>query len=267
MNVINMNTISQLQELGFSQYEISCYLSLLAKHPSNGSQLSRLSGVSRSRIYDVLQKMARKGLVLEVENGLFVPLPADELIKRLRSQFETNLAALEKQFEVVAQESEYEYIWSIRGYAAVLNKAVTMIAAARREIYVRVFPRTGRVLEAHLQAAVRRGVGLRYISMGHTRMTFDVQVIHPHTEALPQTLGGRSFDVICDASEALTGIFEADHEDTVPITWSRNRWFVIAARDSLRHDFYHYFLDKLYDRGEPLNEREKAIYESIKADD
>ena len=92
-----MNDYSHLKNLGFSQYEIACYLSLMAKHPSNGSQLSRQSGIARSRIYDVLRNMTRKGLVLEVEDGQYVPLPADELIKRLRSQFEADLSDFEEQ--------------------------------------------------------------------------------------------------------------------------------------------------------------------------
>ena len=42
---------------------------------------------------------------------------------------------------------------------------------------------------------------------------------------------------------------------------------MIANRDSLRHDFYHYFLDKLYDRGESLTPQDQAIYAFIKQDD
>lgn len=49
--------------------------------------------------------------------------------------------------------------------------------------------------------------------------------------------------------------------------WTRNKWFVVADRDSLRHDFYHYFLCKVYDRKEPLSETEKAVCAIIKADD
>ena len=86
-----MSEPSKLTEFGFSQYEATCYLALLAHHPSNGSQLSRQSGIARSRIYDVLRNLARKDLAFEVETGRYVPLPPEELIKRLRRQFETNL--------------------------------------------------------------------------------------------------------------------------------------------------------------------------------
>ena len=262
-----MDTYSKLNQLGFSQYEISCYLTLVAKHPSNGSQLSKLSGISRSRIYDVLRNMTRKGLVLEVENGLYVPLPPDEMMKRLRNRFESNLSILKEQLAEASQESTYEYIWIIRGYADVLKKASEMIHSANKELYVRVFPKAGRILERDLQEAAARGVGVRYISMGDTPLTFDIQVVHPEPDRLLDTIGGRSFDIISDRSEALVGIFEKGKEDLSPINWTRNHWFITANRDSLRHDFFHYFLHKIYDQKKVLSKREKRIYEIIKSDD
>jgi HTH-type transcriptional regulator, sugar sensing transcriptional regulator len=264
---ITMENINKLRELGFSKYEISCYLSLLSSHPINGSQLSRLSGISRSRIYDVLRNMTKKGLALEVENGLYAPLPPDELMKRLRTQFDSNLSMFKKEIKTVSKEANYEYIWFIRGYLEVMKKAGEMIRSAHEELYVRLFPKAGEILEKDLKDAEARGVGIRYVAMGDMPLTFDIQVVHPETESLADTIGGRSFDIISDKSESLVGIFEPENEDLSPINWTRNRLFIISARDSLRHDFYHYFLQKVYDRKQQLTEREKRIYEFIKSDD
>ena len=258
---------NNLKNLGFSQYEITCYLSLVARHPCNGSQLSRLSGIARSRIYDVLRNMIRKGLVLEVDSGQYVPLPADELVKRLRGRFETDLTDFEKQIKAATQETSCEYIWTIQGHSAVIEKAREMIASARKELYIRLFPKSAGLLEKELNNAVARGVVIRYIAMGEMPLTFDIQVIHPESESVIKTIGGCSFDVISDRAEALSGIFETGAEETSAINWSRNSWFIITCRDSLRHDFYHYFLEKTYDRKQDLTAREKRIYAFIKADD
>jgi len=264
---ITMENINKLCELGFSKYEISCYLSLLSSHPINGSQLSRLSGISRSRVYDVLRKMAKKGLALEVENGLYAPLPPDELMKRLRNQFDFNLSVFKKEIKAVSKKASYEYIWFIRGYLEVMKKAGEMIRSAHEELYVRLFPKAGEILEKDLKDAEARGVGIRYIAMGDMPLTFDIQVAHPQPESLTDTIGGRSFDIISDKSEALVGIFEPENEDLSSINWTRNRLFITSSRDSLRHDFYHYFLQKVYDRKQQLTERDKNIYEFIKSDD
>lgn len=262
-----MEEASKLPEFGFTQYETACYLALVADHPSNGSRLSKASGVARSRIYDVLRNLTRKGMVFEVEPGLYVPLPPEELKKRLKSRFETNLSILESQLDSITAKSDYEHLLTLKGYDAVIQKASDIITAARQELYVRLFPNTARRLEMDLQDASARGVGIRFITMGEMPLQFDYQVIHPKADRMREKIGGESIDIIADKTEALVGIFEEGRSKSSPVIWTRNKWFVIGNRDSLRHDFYHYFLDKVYDRNEPLSEKEQRIYAFIKADD
>lgn len=262
-----MDTISKLTEFGFSQYETSCYLTLVSNHPSNGSQLSRLSGIARSRIYDVIRSLNRKGLVFEVEPGMYVPLPFVELKKRLRSQFETNLSVLEDELTRDMTDNTYEYIFTIRGVEAVLTKAREMIDNAGQEVYIRLFPGLAGRLEPCLARAMARGVGIRYVAMGDVPTTCPIQIVHPVSEKLIEKIGGESIDIITDRAEALGGIFETGRENSSPIVWTRNKWFIIGNRDSLRHDFYHYFLNKVYDQRQDLTEAELKIYAFIKADD
>jgi hypothetical protein len=127
-----------------------------------------------------------------------VPLPFEELKKRLRSQFDSNLKILDDQLDAMVEQSSVEYLFTLNGVDEVITKAT---------------------------------------------------------------------DIIADKTEAIAGIFETDNVNRSPFIWTRNHWFVIANRDSLRHDFYHYFLDKLYERGESLSARDKQIYAFIKADD
>jgi sugar-specific transcriptional regulator TrmB len=262
-----MDIAALLRDFAFSKYESSCYLALLANHPANGSQLSKFSGIARSRIYDVLRALTRKGIVFEIERGQYVPLPFEELKKRLRSQFESNLAVLEENLHAMTSESEHDYLLTIKGYKQVLAKAQDIIQAVKQELYLRLLPDTWQLLKASIARAATRGVGVRMISMGAMPLVYDIQVIHPFAEELQAKLGGESIDIIADKSVALAGIFETGQADSTPIIWTRNRWFVTANRDSLRHDFYHYFLHKIYERGEKLSAKEKEIYEFIKKDD
>jgi sugar-specific transcriptional regulator TrmB len=262
-----MDVAAILRDFAFSKYESSCYLALLAKHPANGSQLSKLSGIARSRIYDVLRSLANKKIIFEIEKGLYVPLPFEELKKRLRGQFESNLKILDDQLNAMIDQSNFEYLLTLNGVQEVLSKATDIIDSARQELYLRLFPDTWQHLKDHIKAAIQRGVGVRFISMGPMEVHYDIQIFHPDVEHLKDKLGGESIDIIADKKEALAGIFETDNVHHSPFIWTRNHWFVIANRDSLRHDFYHYFLDELYEKGKSLSTRDKQIYEFIKADD
>jgi sugar-specific transcriptional regulator TrmB len=262
-----MDIAAILRDFAFSKYESSCYLALLAKHPANGSQLSKLSGIARSRIYDVLRSLASKNVIFEIDKGLYVPLSFGELKKRLRSQFESNLKILEDQLNVMIDQSNFEYLLTLNGVKEVLYKAADIIGSARQELYLRLFPDTWERLKDDIEAAIQRGVGVRFIAMGSMDLHYGIQIFHPDLEYLKDKIGGESIDVIADKKEALAGIFEKDNVHHSPFIWTRNHWFVIANRDSLRHDFYHYFLDKLYEKGKSLSTRDKQIYEFIKADD
>jgi len=261
-----MDTYSNLKELGFSQYEAACYMALVGNHPVNGSQLSKVSGIARSRIYDVLRSLISKGYVIEVNSGQYAPLPSDELVRRLKRSFDGNIEVFEDQISNASQKDDFEFVWTITGYENVMEKALEMIKEAKEEIYIRLFPKANRHLDEYLAAADKRGVKIRYIAMGKIPKKFDIQVMHPDHEHLQQIIGGRSIEVITDKKEALVGIFETGNEDSSPINWTRNQWFIVANRDSLRHDFYHCFLEKILDRNQELTKDEKRIYKIIKED-
>ncbi|MBI5581827.1 MAG: TrmB family transcriptional regulator [Deltaproteobacteria bacterium] len=254
----------QLTGLGFSRYEIACYLSLVAHHPTNGSQISRRSGIARSKIYDVLRSLESRGLVGQVGRGMYVPLPPAELIKRLRLQFENKVSLLSEQINRLTDHADHDHLWLIKGYSQIITKARDMIASSRKEIYVRVFPDEGLQIDQDLERAEKRGVAVRYVSLGSTESNFRVRVIHPEHEKLEDRIGGRSIDLVVDLDEAITGILEGNFEEEYKINWTRNRQFITASRDSLRHDFYHCFFYKIHEQNKPLNKEEKGIYEIIK---
>ncbi|WP_300455254.1 helix-turn-helix domain-containing protein [Desulfobacula sp.] len=261
-----MEPYSSLKDLGFSQYEAACYMALVSHHPVNGSQLSKISGIARSRIYDVLRNLIAKGYVMDINGGQYAPLPFDELIRRLKRSFDNNIAAFEELIEKVSQTDAVEYVWTLTGYETVMEKAMEMIKSAMVEIYVRLFPKANRHLDPYLTHADKRGVKIRYVAMGEIEKKFDVQVLHPDHDLLQKTIGGRSLEVIVDKKEALVGIFETGNEENSPISWTRNKWFVLANRDSLRHDFYHSFLEKILDQNQDLTDEEQRIYRIIKED-
>ena len=255
-----------LFQFGLSNYEIMAYLSLVSRHPVNGSQLSRFSGIPRARIYDVLRSLKDKGFVVETGDGLYAPLPPEEFFKRLRHSFETKLEFLEEKIEAASEPTVYDYVWTIRGYDKVMDKAREMIGAARTEIYTRLHTSEGHILAQNLTRAGLRGVVVKYISMGDPAVIFDLQVVHPESESIAARYGGRTFDLVVDKKELLVGLFETGKEEHSPVNWAKNHWFVVTIRDSLRHDFFHFFLHKIYEKKQRLTKDEKILYDLIVRD-
>ncbi|MCK5835724.1 MAG: TrmB family transcriptional regulator [Desulfobacula sp.] len=253
-------------KLGLSEYSLNAYVSLAANHPVNGSQLSRQSGIPRARIYDVLETLIAKGFVIESSKGMYSPIPSREFIRRLRQDFEIMLFSLEEKLKKARQKPEKDVIWTIKGYAAAMGKAEEMIDQAKEEIYIRMAPEEGQYLDAKLMKAELRGVQVKYISMKPGPRKFKFQIIHPCPEPCEQDSNTRFFDVVVDKEEILCGMFIYGDEEGSVINWGQNKRFVLSGRDSLRHDFYHYFLHKIKNEKKELTQKENELYEFIQKD-
>lgn len=55
------------QKLGFNEYEAKSYVALVKLGPATAYQVSKASGIPRARIYDVLNTLVEKGIVLKEE--------------------------------------------------------------------------------------------------------------------------------------------------------------------------------------------------------
>ena len=251
---------------GLSRTELTAYLTLLDSHPLNGSQLSRRSGISRANAYDALRSLKQKGYVLEYEEGLYVPLPSEEFLKRVRQRCDLELSALKEKIFSASRQSSYDYIWAVHGYEEVVIKAQEMISSAQSDLYVLLYPKEARALDPHLLEAVRRGVEVKYVSMGEPVDRFDFQVVHHNAESIQANNKGRVFDLVKDKSEVLVGMFRTDNEDDSPINWAKNNWFVQSVRESVRHDFFHCLMHKIFSRGEQLGEEEIRMYHYLEND-
>jgi len=251
---------------GFSETELLCYKFMLSHHPVNGYQISLDSGIPRSRIYEILRSLKRKGLVSEVQKGKYVPLPAEETLKRIEEQLEGKFNQLKKELIQPVEKIDYEYVWTLEGHETVMSKAKEMIAASKKEIYLRLYLEEAYRLVDELNAAVSRGVVIKSIAMGRPLLDLDLQLIHPRSEELVNILGGRSFDLVVDRAEALVGFFNSGQEDISPINWAKNHWFVYATRESLRHDFYHCILSRVFESNSTPSQEERRIYDYISND-
>ena len=251
---------------GLSGTELTAYLTLLNRGPLNGSQVSRYSGVTRANAYDALRSLKLKDFVIENEDGLFAPLPSEEFLKRIRQRCNLELSALEEKVASAGNESSYEYIWTLRGYDEVMAKAKSMIAAAGTDLYVCFYPTEAERLDPELIKAVQRGVSVKYVSMGEPINKFDRQVIHHNSDSIRMNNKGRVFDLVRDKSEVLVGVFRTEDVDDSPINWAQSNWFVHSVRESVRHDFFHCLMHKIFTRGEKLSPEEIEMYHHLEND-
>lgn len=262
-----MEIPESLSNLGLSQNALKAYLALVdTNRPINGSQLSVKADIPRARIYDVLRNLKSRGIAVELEPGLYAPLPPGELVKRFRHRFDADIELLEQMIRTKQMKTHYDYVWTITNYEEVISKSNEMIANAKFEVYLRLVPEEYFLLEKDLLLAEQKGCIIKFIVLGELPQRFEFQVTHHHPEIIYESFKGRAIDIIVDKEQILAGVLDKGRKNKSPINWTKNRSFVISGRENLRHDYFHIFLHKIHDLGQPLSDREERIYEVIKKD-
>lgn len=61
---VNKEMLALLRRLGLNQYESKTYLALMSSSPSTATELSDVASIPRPRVYDVLDKLEKKGFVI-----------------------------------------------------------------------------------------------------------------------------------------------------------------------------------------------------------
>jgi len=152
--------IEQLQQIGFSQYEAQAYIALLKANPLNGYELAKASGIPRSNIYPVLQKLEERGAVLRIdssESARFAPIDPKELLFRLKQKYNHVLESAGDALSEVSVNTTAALIMNVRGYSVLLDHARSILSAPHERLLIGIWPEEAQVLSEYVQSAKARG--------------------------------------------------------------------------------------------------------------
>jgi HTH-type transcriptional regulator, sugar sensing transcriptional regulator len=155
--------LSELQALGFGEYEARAYVCLLQRGPVTGYQLAKASGIPRPNIYPVLDRLEERGAVsrMTVEGGVrYVALPSEEMLSRLEREVALKLEKAREGIEQLEVSPEVPQVWNIEGYEVMLGRAREMIDIAQELLLVGIWADESRRLADALAAAESRGVAI-----------------------------------------------------------------------------------------------------------
>ena len=231
--------IAMLVQIGFSEYEAKAYVALLRTGPATGYELAKVSGVPRSMIYEVLGKLAARGaaMTLRKEGGtMYAPVPADELLERLRREQEEIIVALRDNLAALGQPAGLEYVWNIEGQENVLARATEMVAEARQEIYLSLQPAVFPHLREALIEAAERGVRVVAYTPQPLELAGVQVVVTPVSEEASARVEGLWLVLVVDEEEVLIGEWLA--AAPARASWTNSPLVVFIAEHHLRTDPY-----------------------------
>ena len=160
--------IELLQELGLKEYEAKLFVALSRLPNGTAKEVSEISDVPRTRVYDAIRVLETKGLV-EIQHSnpqKFRAVPVDEAVETLKEEYDTRTESLRRtlrEMEAASIETESKItheVWSLSGHRAITTRTQQLIGESQEELVLVIGDESAfdEELVDSLQSAQRRGV-------------------------------------------------------------------------------------------------------------
>ena len=159
--------VEQLEQFGLSAYAARTFVALASLGTGTARDVSQVSEVPRTRVYDAVDELRSRGLVdvLQSSPKQFWVTSAETASRTFEKELQHRTGILRTalgEIEPAERRAEQRGVWTVNGQQAVAGRAIEFFANAEDEIvYMTVEDLlTDEVIEALSEAAVR-GVSIK----------------------------------------------------------------------------------------------------------
>lgn len=88
--IVKKDFLKKLKEFGLNTYESKLWTALLSRGVSTAGELSDIANVPRSRSYDVLESLEKKGfIIMKLGKPIkYIAVPPEEIVNRVKKKIE-----------------------------------------------------------------------------------------------------------------------------------------------------------------------------------
>lgn len=232
------NILSNLKELGFTEYEGKVYMALLNEHPLSAYNISKNSSVPHSRVYDITRRLIKKGYVTSKGTNpeLFSPISPEELVSRLRRDNNKRTDELKTQLDSIQFAADFDPVWNLSGRTEAIEMANELIESAEHSIYVGLWDEELEALEKAFIRAEKKGVKIMILLYGKSKPDFGEVYYHSIDNLEDINEVGRSLDLVVDSRVCIAGSLGG--VSPCQSVWTRNKGLIKSIEGFIIHDFY-----------------------------
>jgi sugar-specific transcriptional regulator TrmB len=156
------HAVELLQQLGLNEYESRSFVALARLPHGTAKEISEVSDVPRTRVYDAVRVLESKGLV-EIQHSnpqQFRAVSVEEAAETLQDEYESRTESLEAVLDGIDPLSTEEEtktaheVWSLTGSTAISNRTQQLIRDADSEVVLVIGDET--VLTESIMQSLRR---------------------------------------------------------------------------------------------------------------
>ena len=185
--IVDNKLFNKLRDFGLNSYETKIWTALLSRGISSAGELSDISNVPRSRTYDVLESLEKKGFIMmKVGKPIkYIAIPPEEVIERVKKNIEseakTRVALVEQiKNDIILSElnnlyktgidivDPTELTSSFKNRNSVYSNLNQLVKASENSIEIvtsaQGLIRKSQILKKNLEKAASRGVKIRILA-------------------------------------------------------------------------------------------------------
>lgn len=159
--------VEQLEQFGLNTYAARTFVALVGLETGTAKDVSEVSDVPRTRVYDAVDELHERGLV-DIRRSSpkrFWAISAATAARKFEQEMDHRLSVLATaldEIEPTQRTEEQHGVWTVEGREAVTDRVIEIIGNADDEIvYMTVEDLLREEIVEALRAAADRGVSIR----------------------------------------------------------------------------------------------------------
>jgi sugar-specific transcriptional regulator TrmB len=234
--------IQVLKRFNFTESEVKVYVTLLQNGAQTGYEVSKGSGVPRSKVYNVLEMLVNRGAVVTSQGNktvMYRAEPVKRLANLIQTSVEEGIQELEQEAKKYAYSFDDEQIWKLSEYQSILDKCKDMIWGAEKELMIQIWqPELAGSVEKFLLDKEKKLNLLVILYDEEERYHTSLKQIYKHGfegDKMQET-GYRWITVVADEKEMLHA--SVRNTASCEAIYTRNASMIFFAKEYVRHDAY-----------------------------
>ena len=235
-----MEPDTALTGFGFNQLESAVYCELLKRSPATGYRIAHEIGRAPANIYQALKTLMQKGAILIESDAAdatsYVPVPPDQLLAALHSTFTEKSARALSALRQVERPSRQETLSQLRTAPQVLERAKSMLAAARETIIFDCLPRLYDLLRDDFEKARTRGVAIAGVAYRRGDVGPTMPFKGEPENAVADRWPGSGLILVADGNEQLVALIADDMMSVLNAVYSDSPFLSCIMHELLQAD-------------------------------
>lgn len=133
-----INMIEALKVLGLTSNEAKIYLYLVQHPESNGYEISKNTGISRSIVYGILEKLRITGFIelIQSKSSSYIVKPIEEVNSTIGHNISNAIGILRDNIPKLQCDPQEDYFINISALDNQINKLLYMVESAEKYVYI-----------------------------------------------------------------------------------------------------------------------------------